>query len=252
MKYFLFIVLSLLLLTSCLPPHYIHAPLITADLEKKGDYTISGSLAASSETINFNFNANYAITDHWILQTSITHRDDYLNGNTYDSKGNSVDAAVGYNTISSNKNFYVESFMGYGSGTFKNTSIEEVNSFANFGYNKFFSQVNFNYRINNSDEDTNTFSFHFPIRLEYVYFNEINYNGEGTGIEKNQIEYLKDNPNKWILSLGKTISYRFDNLKLNLFASYHSPTKADEFVSLGNVYIGFGISWRNFLNKKNK
>ena len=36
MKYILFILVSLLLFTSCLPPHYVHAPLITSDIESKG------------------------------------------------------------------------------------------------------------------------------------------------------------------------------------------------------------------------
>ena len=237
-----------MLFSSCLPAHYIHTPLIVSDVEKKGDYNISGSFATSSETKNFNFTGNYALTNHWILHSSITNRNDYSNESKYDSKGSSFDVALGYTDISSDKNFYIENFVGYGIGKFKNIGIEDVNNFANFRYNKVFSQLNLNYRLNNADE--NTFSFHFPIRITYVHFNEINYNGTENGFEIRQIEFLRENPSKWMISIGKTISYRFNDVKLSVFGSYHSPTKADEFITFGNIYFGLGLSWRNFFKQK--
>lgn len=248
MRFCIFILFTVLVLSSCLPAHYIHTPLIVSDVEKKGDYSISGTLAASSEAKNFNLNAHYGITNHWIMQTSITYRDDYIT-NKYDAKGSGFDVSLGYTNISSDKVFYVESFLGYGSGMLNNTGVD-ANSYANFGYDKLFSQFNFNYRLNSADEDTNTFSFHFPIRIAYVHFNEIKYNGTGNGFENSQIEYLRENPNKWMISIGKTISYRFNDVKLSVFGAYYSPTKTDEFITFGNIYFGAGLSWRNFLKKK--
>lgn len=239
-------------LFSCLPPHYTHTPLIVSDVEKKGDYNISGSFTTNPETKSFNLNSNYAVTNHLILQASITNRNDYLKGRKYDSKGNSFDVAIGYSNISSDKNFYIENFIGFGSGKLKNITIEDVNNFTNFGYNKVFSQLNLNYRAHNANQSKNTFSIHFPIRIAYVHFNEINYNGFENGFEYRQIEYLRENPNKWLISFGKTVSYRFNNVKLSLFGSYHSPTSADNFFTFENIYFGAGISWRNFFNKKNK
>lgn len=250
MKFNIIVLFVGLLMFSCLPAHYIHTPLTVSDIEKKGDYNISGLFATSSETKNFNFNSNYAVTNHWILQASITNRNDYSKNHKYDSKGSSFDAAIAYTNISSDKNFYVENFIGYGRGKLKNTGIENVNNFVNFGYSKIFSQLNFNYRINNTNESKNTFSIHFPIRIAYVHFNEINYSGFENDIEYRQIEFLRENPSKWMISLGKTISYNFNNVKLSLFGSYHSPTRTDEFFTFGNIYFGGGISLRNFFNKK--
>jgi hypothetical protein len=250
MKFYIFVLFVILFIFSCLPAHYIHTPLIVSDIEKKGDYNISGSFATSSEAKNFNFNGNYAVTNHWILQASITNRNYYLKDSKYDSKGSCFDVAFGYTNISSDKNFYIENFIGYGSGKFKNIGIEDINNFANFGYNKVFSQLNFYYRLNSADENTNTFSFHFPIRIAYVHFNEIKYNSTENGFEIRQIEFLKENPNKWMISIGKTISYRFNDVKLSVFGSYHSPTKADEFITFGNIYFGIGFSWRNFFKQK--
>jgi len=250
MKFYIFVLFSILFLCSCMPAYYIHTPLIVSDIEKKGDYNISGSFATSSEAINFNFNGNYAVTNHWILQSSITNRNDYLKDAKYDSEASSFDVAFGYTNISSDKNFYIENFLGYGIGKFKNISLEDVNNFANFGYNEVFSQLNLNYRLNNANENTNTFSFHVPIRIAYVHFNEINSNNTESGFEVSQIEFLRENPNKWMISIGKTISYRFNDVKLSVFGSYHSPTKAEEFITFGNIYFGLGFSWRNFFKQK--
>ena len=252
MKYILFILVSLLLFTSCLPPHYVHAPLITSDIENKGDYTISGGVDVSTESKNFNVNSNYAITDHVIVQASATYAKNHSDLKDYNSNGKSIDVAVGYTNISSDKHFYIENFMGYGHGNFNNIHFEDNTRYANFSYDKFFAQLNLNYRTHNYDEDINTFSFHIPIRLAYVNYNKIAFTSLGNFSLGSQIEHLRENPRRLMLSTGKTISYRFDNVKLNLFASYTTPTKATELLTFGYLYVGFGVSWRNFLKKKKR
>ena len=250
MKFYIVVLFALFFLLSCLPAHYVYTPLVVSDIEKKGDYSVSGTFSTSPETKNFNLNGHYGIANHWILQASITNRDDYLKAYKYDTKGNSFDVAIGYTNVTPVKNFYIESFIGYGSGNLNNTGIENTVNYAKFGYNKIFSQFNFNYKLNSTVEDLNTLSFHFPIRIAYVHFNEINYNNTGGGFETRQIETLIEDPWEWKISVGKRISYRFKDVKLSLFASYHSTTNAVELFTFGNIFIGGGISWRNFFNKK--
>ena len=250
MKFYIVVLFALFFLFPCLPAHYVYTPLVVSDIEKKGDYSVSGTFTTSPETKNFNLNGHYGIANHWILQASITNRDDYLKAYKYDTKGNSFDVAIGYTNVTPVKNFYIESFIGYGSGNLNNTGIENTVNYAKFGYNKIFSQFNFNYKLNSTVEDLNTLSFHFPIRIAYVHFNEISYNSTGGGFGTRQIETLIDDPREWKISIGKIISYRFKDVKLSLSASYHSTTNAVELFTFGNIFIGGGISWRNFFITK--
>jgi len=121
MKFYIVVLFALFFLFSCLPAHYVYTPLVVSDIEKKGDYSVSGTFSTSPETKNFNINGHYGIANHWILQASITNRDDYLKAYKYDTKGNSFDVAIGYTNVTPVKNFYIESFIGYGSGNLNNT-----------------------------------------------------------------------------------------------------------------------------------
>jgi hypothetical protein len=249
MKTYLLVLLTTLFLFSCYPARYVHAPLIISGIEKKGDHTISGSFSTTTDTKNFNINGSYAISNHLIVQSSYTNRDDYSTENyNYTTQGGALDFAIGYTNNSIKKRFYVESFLGYGFGEVNNTNLESTSSYANFKYDKIFSQFNFNLKLNTDLSKSNYFSLHFPIRLEYLNYNKIAFSNFG----RNSLEYLSENPTIFVFSIGKTLSYNLENATVSLLGTYHSPTTAVSFFTFGNAYIGFGVSWRNFLKKKKR
>jgi len=232
----------LLYVTSCAPTHYIYNPLIIADVEEKGDYNVTGSVAISMDNINYHLNANIAVTDHLIFQSSVTNLSDNSKTYNYDTKGNYYDFSIGYTNNNTNNDFYIESFVGYGLGNLKNIGIEDSSRYANFKYNKFFSQVSLNYKVNQ-------LYFHIPIRIAYADYTTINHGTFLNNTEGKMLNYFKENPSKWMLSIGKTISIKVDQFKFNAFASYHSPTQIEELITFNNVYVGLGVTYFNSTKK---
>ncbi|PQJ76688.1 hypothetical protein [Polaribacter glomeratus] len=84
-----------------------------------------------SETKNFNTNGYYPISNHLIIQVSFTYKDDYVTKD-YKSKEYAVNIALDSTNNSQDKKFYLESFFGFSACKLKNTSIKEMNSYANF------------------------------------------------------------------------------------------------------------------------
>ena len=251
MKIFFLTFLIAFSLTSCLPTHYIYNPLIIADVKEKGDYNVSGLFTTSIYSKNLHLNSNYAVANNLILQSSITYLVDHFDQYNYDARGYYADFAIGYTNNTSDKLFYIENFIGYGRGNLNNIGINDPARYANFRYNKYFSQLNFNFKINNSTTFLNNLTFHIPLRVAYIHFDKINYTSL-YGWGDNSIEYLKENPTKLIISAGKSIDYRLDNFKFSLFISYHTPINIDELLLLNNVYMGAGITYQNSLNRKNR
>ena len=251
MKNYTLIFLASLLFFSCSPTRYIHKPLIISGLEEKGEHVISGNFATTIDSKNFNINGSYAISNHIILQSSYTFRDDYADEMySYKTTGNGFDVSLGYTNNTKEKNFYFEGFLGYGIGKINNTNTLSIDSYANFKYNKIFSQLNSNIKFDKISKTNNYFSLHFPIRLEYLNYNKTAINNFSQQIGQSETKSLLENPNIFIWSIGKTLSYNLENVTFSVFGSLHSPTNATSFVTLQYAYVGFGVNFRNFLKRK--
>ncbi|WP_299014899.1 hypothetical protein [uncultured Polaribacter sp.] len=247
MRYLLLLTI-LLVSFSCVSSRYIHIPPLISNLEEKGDYAVSGSIATSSGVRTLNANAYYAISDHFVAHIGFTESKDYVK-DRFNAQGNVTNMALGYTNNNKNKTFYIENFLGYGFGNIRNTELQNADSFADFSFSNIYNQFNLNLKRNDGGvKRENYFSFHLPIRVEYVQLNSLAFTNYDIAEERN----IRDNPNLLIFTVSKAIHYNFKHFTLGLFVSYHSPTNGLELLTAENAYIGFTANWRSFLKGKKK
>ncbi len=233
MRIFYFAIAILLSTSGCEIPKYVYgpttmnAPFFTEKNQSKIgiNYVGHGSEAYTRDSASsrgrdngFDFQAAYALTNHWFVHGTYASRSENLSPTTSRANPyfeiiynrNYAEGGIGYtNGISSDSIFYIQAQLGYGQGKsdfteFDNTRSSTVDRFHKNEVDKYYLLVSPQVMVKN-------FRIQLPQRITYLRFNNIETNYSSSELERNYLAGL-DVHNPLLYETGLNINLNFTKL----------------------------------------